>query len=255
MASNIHPVICYDRAHDAIDWLCRAFGFSRGAVHEDNGRVAHAEVHRGEATIGLSSTRVPDPANVWTTTREGIYVSVENADALHERARSAGADIVMPLTDATYGSRDFSVRDPDGHLWGFGTYAMGEAPERPLVYPGLRYGSAVEAVAFLAGAFGLSQGVTLEEGGRIVAGEIWSDAGVVLVVDGASPGDRWAGRRQCTYMHVTDPAAHHATAVAAGAHILSPPAATPYGAITYVAQDPEGLLWSFTTHQPARPAA
>jgi uncharacterized glyoxalase superfamily protein PhnB len=28
----------------------------------------------------------------------------------------------MPPTDLDYGSRDFSVRDPEGHVWSFGTY-------------------------------------------------------------------------------------------------------------------------------------
>ena len=28
----------------------------------------------------------------------------------------------MGLTDTDYGSRDFSVRDPEGNLWSFGTY-------------------------------------------------------------------------------------------------------------------------------------
>ena len=29
----------------------------------------------------------------------------------------------MELTDTDYGSRDFSVRDPEGNVWSFGTYA------------------------------------------------------------------------------------------------------------------------------------
>lgn len=252
MASNIHPVLCYDRAHDAIDWLCRVFGFVRGDVHEHDGRVAHAELHLGAAVIGLSSTRPADSSNVWTTTREGLYVSIENADVLHDRAVAAGANIVMPLTDTDYGSRDFALRDPDGHLWGFGTYAMGVAPTRPLVYPGLRCGSASHAVGFLTRAVGFECGVTVNDAGRVAAAELWSDAGVVVIVDAAATEEGWAGRRQCTYVYVTDLAAHHRIASAGGARILQPPAETPDGSLAYVVQDPEGLLWSFTTHQPAR---
>jgi uncharacterized glyoxalase superfamily protein PhnB len=29
---------------------------------------------------------------------------------------------VHGLVDTDYGSRDFSVRDPEGNLWSFGTY-------------------------------------------------------------------------------------------------------------------------------------
>lgn len=256
MTSNIHPVLCYDRAHDAIDWLCRAFGFTRGDAHEDDGRVTHAELHLDAATIGLSGTRPPDPSNVWTTTRDGLYVSAEDVDALHARAVAAGGEVVMPLTDTHYGSRDFAVRDPDGHLWGFGTYTMGTPPERPVVMPGLRCRSVDAAVRFLARAFGFTPGATVEDGhGRVVAAEVWSGRGVVLLGDEVSLADRWADRRQCTYVHVSDADAHHARAVAAGARVLQAPSGTPFGARAWVGLDPEGLLWSFTTHRPARPDA
>jgi len=57
-----------------------------------------------------------------------IYVAVEDADAAFARARDAGAEVVMELTDLDYGSRDFGVRDPEGNLWSFGTYAPSAAP-------------------------------------------------------------------------------------------------------------------------------
>jgi uncharacterized glyoxalase superfamily protein PhnB len=50
------------------------------------------------------------------------YLVVENIDALYERAQAAGAEIVMPIKDQDYGSRDFICRDPEGHLWSLGTY-------------------------------------------------------------------------------------------------------------------------------------
>lgn len=43
---------------------------------------------------------------------------------LYERAKSAGADIRMELTDQDHGSRDFAVRDPEGNIWSFGTYRV-----------------------------------------------------------------------------------------------------------------------------------
>jgi uncharacterized glyoxalase superfamily protein PhnB len=32
----------------------------------------------------------------------------------------------MDLRDTDYGSREYSVRDPEGHLWSFGTYNPGK---------------------------------------------------------------------------------------------------------------------------------
>ena len=43
-------------------------------------------------------------------------------DGLFARATSAGAEVVMDLHDTDYGSRDFTVSDPEGNLWSFGTY-------------------------------------------------------------------------------------------------------------------------------------
>jgi AraC-like DNA-binding protein len=37
----------------------------------------------------------------------------------------AGGEIAVELTDTDYGSRDFTVRDPEGNLWAFGTYRPG----------------------------------------------------------------------------------------------------------------------------------
>jgi uncharacterized glyoxalase superfamily protein PhnB len=49
-------------------------------------------------------------------------VVTDEPDALHDRAVAAGAEVVAPLHDTDYGSRDFAVRDPEGNLWSFGTY-------------------------------------------------------------------------------------------------------------------------------------
>ncbi len=51
-----------------------------------------------------------------------LYLVVEDPDAHHDRARAAGAEIVMPLTDQPYGSREYAALDPEGNVWSFGTY-------------------------------------------------------------------------------------------------------------------------------------
>ena len=47
---------------------------------------------------------------------------VDNPDELHARAVQLGATIVRGLTDEDYGSRGFTMRDPEGVHWSFGTY-------------------------------------------------------------------------------------------------------------------------------------
>ena len=35
---------------------------------------------------------------------------------------AAGAEIVIEIKDEDYGGRDYSCRDPEGHVWNFGSY-------------------------------------------------------------------------------------------------------------------------------------
>jgi len=67
----------------------------------------------------------PGTDNPWDTAKQGIYVYVADVDAHYARAKAAGAEIVMELEDTDYGSRGYSVRDLEGHLWSFGTYHPG----------------------------------------------------------------------------------------------------------------------------------
>jgi uncharacterized glyoxalase superfamily protein PhnB len=53
---------------------------------------------------------------------QSAYVIVENADVHYARAKAAGAEIVMEVEDQDYGGRLYACRDPEGHLWSFGTY-------------------------------------------------------------------------------------------------------------------------------------
>jgi len=52
----------------------------------------------------------------------GAYVVTDNVDAVYQRARAAGAEIIAEPHDTDYGSHDFAARDPEGNRWSFGTY-------------------------------------------------------------------------------------------------------------------------------------
>jgi uncharacterized glyoxalase superfamily protein PhnB len=123
---RIYPVLKYDDAHAAIDFLERAFGFERGQVHEgDGGKIVHAELSFGDDVVGLSSTGVGNPVFEQGAGKTTVYVAVDEVDSLHDRAKSAGAEILMAPEDQDYGSRDFAARDPEGNIWSFGTYRLG----------------------------------------------------------------------------------------------------------------------------------
>ncbi|MBA3243557.1 MAG: VOC family protein [Actinobacteria bacterium] len=101
-------------ADAALEWLSRAFGFEeRVAYRSEEGVVEHAEISLGPGIVMFGPG---DPAS------QGVYVAVEDADAHYERAKAAGAEIVRELEDTDYGSREYTARDLEGHVWSFGTY-------------------------------------------------------------------------------------------------------------------------------------
>lgn len=127
---TIIPALRYRDAPAAIEWLCRAFGFEKHAVHEDGrGGIAHAQLTFGRGMIMLSSARddawgrrIAMPGDIGDRETQAPCVIVTDADAHYAQAMAAGAAIMDPLADQDYGGRGYSCRDPEGHLWWFGTY-------------------------------------------------------------------------------------------------------------------------------------
>ena len=124
MTQSIFPALRYRNARAAIDWLSKAFGFEATLVVDNPGdSVAHAELKLGDDWVMLGSEsdgtdeRLPHKAG-----GSSVYVVVPDPDAHHERARSAGAEIVFEPYDTDYGSREYTARDPEGNFWSFGTY-------------------------------------------------------------------------------------------------------------------------------------
>jgi uncharacterized glyoxalase superfamily protein PhnB len=122
---SVHPTLHYRDAAAAIDFLERAFGFETLERHDNpDGTVGHSELGLdGDIVmVGTAADTVQDVPDDFRAARVGIYISVEDIDAHHERARAAGADFIRELQDTEYGSREYSARDSEGLHWHFGTY-------------------------------------------------------------------------------------------------------------------------------------
>jgi uncharacterized glyoxalase superfamily protein PhnB len=120
-APSIYPVIRYPDPAAAIAFLEDAFGFRAHEVHKGpDGEIAHAEVAFGNGMVMIGPGGGGE--SVFDTGQQSVYVVADDVDALHDRAVAAGAEIVYPLTDQDYGSRDFAAKDPNGNVWSFGTY-------------------------------------------------------------------------------------------------------------------------------------
>ena len=129
-ASTIIPCLRYQDAPAAIEWLCAAFGFQKNAVYADGDIVHHAQLTFGNGMVMLGSAdnasewgrQIVQPFDIGLRETQSPCVIVTDTDAHYARAKAAGAVIVMDIADQPYGGRGYSCRDPEGHLWWFGSY-------------------------------------------------------------------------------------------------------------------------------------
>jgi uncharacterized glyoxalase superfamily protein PhnB len=130
MRSSVTVSTFYRNAPEAIEWLCRVFGFEKHAVYSGpNHTILHSELTLGGGMIMLASLndgpysrfmKQPDEiggAETWT-----INLIVDDADAVYARAKTAGAEILFDIEDKNYGGRGFTCRDLEGRIWNVGTY-------------------------------------------------------------------------------------------------------------------------------------
>ena len=78
-----------------------------------------AAVVKNETEFGCL---LKQPDEIGGAETQSAYLIFKDADAVHARAKAAGAKIAIEIKDEDYGGRDFSCYDLEGHLWTFGTY-------------------------------------------------------------------------------------------------------------------------------------
>lgn len=128
---RITPYLFYEEVEVALDFLARAFGFQETLRYSGSaGYVAHAEMRLGEEAIMLGSPgeQYRNPSRTGAVT-VAIHVTVDDVEAISERARAAGAQIIEPPTDQPYGGRRFGANDPEGHEWWFSQSPPSHASE------------------------------------------------------------------------------------------------------------------------------
>jgi PhnB protein len=133
---DIHEVYAYLRVHstaEAIDFYSRAFDAKEiFRLTEPSGRIGHAEVRIGAATVMLSDEypehNIRGPRSLGGTTFS-MHLHVADVDKAFEQAVGAGASVVRPLQNQFYGERSGTLRDPFGHEWLLGGHLESLTPE------------------------------------------------------------------------------------------------------------------------------
>ncbi len=130
---SVTPYLALDDASGAIEFYKQAFGAKeRMRMEAPGGKIGHAELEIGDSIVMLadafpqSTTRPPTELG---GTSAGVFLYVEDVDAVVKQATDAGATITMEVADQFWGDRFGSVTDPFGHSWSIATHVEDLSPE------------------------------------------------------------------------------------------------------------------------------
>lgn len=127
--TTVIPILRYRDPAAAVVWLQEAFGFTQHFVAEGSQQVVHAQMRIGDALIMLGPDDADDRYGMhspmaFNGTSQCVYiVETGDLDRSCARAKKAGATIITEPYDTPYGSREFTCRDFEGHIWSVGSYA------------------------------------------------------------------------------------------------------------------------------------
>jgi uncharacterized glyoxalase superfamily protein PhnB len=125
---GVWPTLVYRDGQAALKFLTEGLGFTQVCLYagDSEGSIAHSELAwpAGGGVMVSSAGRKsePDDFSHLADHPQSVYLVHDDPDPLLARAIAAGAVVVRGLRDEDYGSRGFTVKDPEGNLWSVGTY-------------------------------------------------------------------------------------------------------------------------------------
>jgi uncharacterized glyoxalase superfamily protein PhnB len=134
----LSSAIVYQDPKAAFRWLEEAFGFEPYMVILDaDDNLVHSEMRFGDGLIMVGyewSNDHKSPASLGGKNTQGVHLQITSerggdVDSHCERARKAGARIVMEPETQFYGDRTYRAADPEGHIWTFAETVKSMTPE------------------------------------------------------------------------------------------------------------------------------
>jgi PhnB protein len=125
------PHLAVKGGEQAIQFYEKAFRavLTVKTMADDDARVLHAALTINGATLYLSDEfpefgagATPSPATLGGSpvALHLHYTTARLADEAYQRAVDAGAEVVMDMSNASWGDRCGRLRDPFGHVWSLG---------------------------------------------------------------------------------------------------------------------------------------
>jgi len=123
---TVTPYVTVKGAAGAIEFYKRAFGAEEIFRWADpDGSIRHAEVVIGDSPVMITD-EAPEFGMSGPQSLGGspvhMFLYVEDADAVFDRAIASGATDLMAVEDSPDGDRRGGVTDPFGHVWYIGTH-------------------------------------------------------------------------------------------------------------------------------------
>jgi uncharacterized glyoxalase superfamily protein PhnB len=135
-SAAVMPTVRYRDVPAAIAWLTAAFGMQvHRAVAGEGGAPRYAELRFGGNLLMIAPIEdtpfgrlMVQPDAIGGVETQICYLHVADVALHYARAKAAGAEIVLDIEDEANNGRGYSCRDPEGHLWNFGTYHPWQKP-------------------------------------------------------------------------------------------------------------------------------
>ena len=115
---TIAPNIIVKSVDEAVSFYKRAFGAEEILrLTMPDGKVTHCELKFGDSRVNVGESM-----EGWPEHSLLAQIFVADSDAVFAQAVKAGAEVLSPMADMFFGSREGRVLDPFGSTWTISTH-------------------------------------------------------------------------------------------------------------------------------------
>ena len=125
IVKRITPVLFVPEVQPCVKFWVERFGFQKTAEVPDGDTLAFAMLQKGNLELMYQSyaSADKDVTNISQQVRKGptfLYVEVDNLTETISAIE--GSEVVMPVRDTFYGSKEIGIKDPAGHYVTFAQF-------------------------------------------------------------------------------------------------------------------------------------